>query len=198
MDVVEALEVLGLEPGCDQAEVRAAYRALIRVHHPDLAAPTDTTAATVRTARLTAAVSVLDGVLAAHGGTVPAPSPPPPPPPAAAPAPPRSSTAATEPADAAVLDEGAITIGAPPPEAYALLYEAAGRVGDVAYVDAHLGILEIIVRFEGGPSCSVVMTLQGRATHTEVFCSMESIEAAPAPSIRPVLEALVTELVTPT
>ena len=72
-----------------------------------------------------------------------------------------------------------------------------GRVGDVAYVDAQLGILEIIVRFEGGPSCSVVMTLQGRATHTKVFCSMESIEAAPAPAIRPVLEALVAELGAP-
>lgn len=192
MDVAEALEVLGLEPGCDEVQVRAAYRALIRVHHPDLAAPTDTGAATARTARLTAAVSVLDGVLAAHGGTVPAPSPPPPPPSSS-----RPRVAATEPTEAAVLDEGALAIGAPPPEAYALLYEAAGRVGDVAYVDAQLGILEIIVRFEGGPSCSVVMTLQGRATHTEVFCSMESIEAAPAPAIRPVLEALVAELGAP-
>ena len=192
MDVAEALEVLGLEPGCDEVQVRAAYRALIRVHHPDLAAPTDTGAATARTARLTAAVSVLDGVLAAHGGTVPAPSPPPPPPSSS-----RPRVAATEPTEAAVLDEGALAIGAPPPEAYALLYEAAGRVGDVAYVDAQLGILEIIVRFESGPSCSVVMTLQGRATHTEVFCSMESIEAAPAPAIRPVLEALVAELGAP-
>ena len=192
MDVAEALEVLGLEPGCDEVQVRAAYRALIRVHHPDLAAPTDTGAATARTARLTAAVSVLDGVLAAHGGTVPAPSPPPPPPSSS-----RPRVAATEPTEAAVLDEGALAIGAPPPEAYALLYEAAGRVGDVAYVDAQLGILEIIVRFESGPSCSVVMTLQGRATHTEVFCSMESIEAAPAPAIRPVLEALVAELTAP-
>lgn len=197
MDVAEALEVLGLEPGCDEVAVRAAYRALIRVHHPDLAAPTDTGAATARTARLTAAVSVLDGVLAAHGGRVPTPSPPPRPSPPAASTDPAEPGASIEPTEVAVLDEGALAIGAPPPEAYARLYEAAGRVGDVAYVDAQLGILEIIVRFEGGPSCSVVMTLQGRATHTEVFCSMESIEAAPAPAIRPVLEALVAELTAP-
>ena len=82
----------------------------------------------------------------------------------------------------------------PAAEAYALLYEAAGRVGDIAYYDRRLGILEIIVRFEGGPSCSVVMNLQGRAHHTEVFCSMESIESAPAPAIAPVIEALVAEL----
>ena len=52
-------------------------------------------------------------------------------------------------------------------------------------------IIETIVRFEGGPSCSVLTTLQGRAHGTEVFCTMESIEAGATPPIRPVVEALV-------
>ncbi len=188
MDVAEALRVLGLAPGCDRAQVRAAYRALVRIHHPDVADGAASQDAAGTTVRLTHAMAVLQRALDDHGGTVPAPP--------SSPAP-RSSTAAAPPAaapPAAVLDEGSLTIEAPPPETFAVLYEAASRVGDVAYVDRQLGILEIIVRFEGGPSCSVVLTTQGRATHTEVFCSMESIEAAPAPSIRPVLDALVDEL----
>lgn len=184
MEVAEALQVLGLAPGCDREEVRAAYRALVRVHHPDVASGPVATDAAATTARLTLAVSVLQAALDEHGGTVPAPAPPSP----------RATAAARARTEAEVLDEGSVAIGAPPPEAYVLLYEAASQVGDIAYYDRQLGILEMIVRFEGGPSCSVVMTTQGRATHTEVFCSMESIEAEPAPSIRPVLDALVDEL----
>ncbi len=33
--------------------------------------------------------------------------------------------------------------------------------------------------------------------YTEAFCTMESIEAAPTPSIQPVVEAIVEELVHP-
>ena len=79
---------------------------------------------------------------------------------------------------------------APAAEAFAVLFEAAGRIGHVAYFDRQLGILETIVRFEGGPSCSLLITLQGRASGTEAFCTLESIEAQPTPSIRPVIEAL--------
>ena len=87
-----------------------------------------------------------------------------------------------------------VAITAPPAEAYALLMEAASRIGSVGYVDRHLGILEVVVRFEGGPTCSVLCTLRGRPFHTEVGCAMESIEAAPTPPIGPVVEALVEEL----
>jgi hypothetical protein len=85
-------------------------------------------------------------------------------------------------------------VTAPAAETYAALFEAAGRIGEIAYFDRQLGIVETIVRFQGGPTCSVMMTLQGRADGTEIFCTMESIEATPAPNIRPVLDALVEEL----
>ena len=81
------------------------------------------------------------------------------------------------------VDGDSILFDVPADEAFAALFEAAGRVGHVAYFDRHLGILETVVRFEGGPSCSVLITLQGRAYGTEAFCTMESIEAAPTPPI---------------
>jgi hypothetical protein len=190
VDAAEALEVLGLRGGTDLAGVRAAYRGLVRAAHPDLVPDDDQ--AHARTARLTEAYEVVVALVGEHGTTpdataAPEPAPPPPPPPPSGP--PAEPTM-----EVSALDEGTIALALPTPEAYAVLYEAAGRVGEVAYYDRRLGILEIIVRFEGGPSCSVVMTLQGRAHHTEVFCTMESIEATPAPSIAPVIDALVHEL----
>lgn len=177
MDTREALGVLGLEPGVALDDVRTTYHRLLHTHHPDIAGP----GATAHTARLIEAYGIL---VAAHDLTEqpePERAPPPPPNPVAGP-------------EVTALDEDTIAIVAPAPEAFAHLYEAAGRVGDISYVDRNLGILEIIVRFEGGPSCSVVMTLQGRAHFTEVFCTMESIEAAPAPPIAPVIDALIEEL----
>jgi hypothetical protein len=185
VDAAEALAVLGVRGGTDLAGVRAAYRGLVRASHPDVAP--DDGQAHARTARLTEAYEVIVAFVTEHGTT---PGPEPEPEPAPAPPPPPEEP----PVEAEALDEGTIAVALPAPETYAALYEAAGRVGAIAYYDRHLGILEIIVRFEGGPSCSVVMTLQGRAHHTEVLCTMESIESAPAPSIAPVMEALVHEL----
>jgi hypothetical protein len=95
---------------------------------------------------------------------------------------------------AEALDTDAILVDAPADETFVALFEAAGRIGHVGYFDRHLGILETIVRFEGGPSCSVLITLQGRAVGTEAFLTMESIEAAPTPPIAPVVDALVAAL----
>ena len=201
MDTCEALTVLGISPGATADDVRAAYLRLIRDRHPDRAGSDPD--ATYQTARLTQAYAMVRTLLAdSDGGTVPAPSPP-------APAPGTATSSATrrtawpfdahaEPVGADLVDGDTIAIDAPADEAFALLFEAAGRVGHVAYFDRQLGILETIVRFEGGPTCSVLITLQGRALATEAFCTMESIEAAPTPPIRSVVEALVHELVDPT
>ena len=93
-------------------------------------------------------------------------------------------------------DGDTIWIEAPPDEAYQRLLDAAASIGGIGHVDRTLGLLEVIVRFEGGPSCSFLMTLQGRAHGTDVFCEMESIEASPTPSIVPVLDALIENLQT--
>ena len=197
MDTREALAVLGISPGASADDVRAAYLRLVRDHHPDVSA--DEADATYQTARLTQAYAHVRAVVAENGGTtVPAPPEP------APTAPPQRDHRGVwpfdpraEPIDAELVDSDTIAIGAPADEAFVLLFEAAGRVGHVAYFDRQLGILETMVRFEGGPTCSVLMTLQGRALATEAFCTMESIEAAPTPPIRPVVEAIVAELTHP-
>jgi len=196
MDTREALGILGISPGATVEEVRAAYLRLIRDRHPDVAGSDPT--ATREAARVTQAYAAVRAVLTAAGSaTVPEPTTPPPQ--TAPPAAKRWPFDATDdPTAAESVDGDTIAIDAPPPEAFAALFEAAGRVGHVAYFDRQLGILETVVRFEGGPTCSVLITLQGRAHHTDAFCTMESIEAAPTPPIGPVIAALVEELVNPT
>jgi hypothetical protein len=203
MDTGEALAVLGISPGATADEARSAYRRLIRTSHPDHSGGDP--AATRQTARLTQAYAVIRTVIAANGGgAVPTPPTPPAPRPPATPYA-TDATRATRfpydgqggPVQAELLEGDAIAVHAPAEETFALLFEAAGRVGHIAYFDRQLGILETVVRFEGGPTCSVLITLQGRALYTEAFCTMESIEAAPTPSIEPVVDAIVAELVHP-
>ncbi len=147
------------------------------------------------TAEITSAFAVLRTAVV-EGGTGHVPEPPtstPTPAPAPAPDPP-SRPWAVDRIDAEVEEGDTIHVAVPAPEAFALLLDAGARLGGIGYVDRQLGIIEIIVRFEGGPSCSVLITLQGRAFGTDAFCTMDSIEAAPTPELRPVVEALVEEL----
>lgn len=168
---------LGVGPDADLDDVRVAYRERIRVAHPD--AGGDPRLA----ADLGAAFELLRARLAAGeplpAGTVPS-------------APQPAEGRATGPVDTVEVacDGDTLFVTAPPHETFQLLLEAAATLGGIGHVDRHLGLLEVIVRFEGGPSCSVLFTLQGRAFGTDVFCTMESIEAASTPSIGPVMEAL--------
>jgi hypothetical protein len=190
---VWALGVLGLEPGDTADTARRRYRELLRRTHPDVSSD-PTGSATDATVELTRAHRVIASMIDHHGlGVIPHP-----------------------PAPIAVAAEGetcrhrgpvgpiehieiradgdTISLTVPPPEAFAILLEAGARLGGIGYVDRALGLLEIIVRFEGGPSCSVLITLQGRAFGTDAFLTMESIEAAPTPDPAPVVEALLDEL----
>jgi hypothetical protein len=183
MQLDEAMRVLGIGPGATSEDVRRAYRRLVRHHHPDLDQADD---ATQRTARLTEAYALVQRRLAERDDDrVGTPTPP---------TPPRREPPAQPQHLVEDVDGDSITLALPAAEAFAALFEAAGRVGHVAYFDRQLGMLETVVRFEGGPSCSVLITLQGRVNGTEAFCTMESIEAAPTPPIAPVIDALVEEL----
>jgi hypothetical protein len=158
VDVTEARSVLGVVPGDGWDVVRLAYRRRIRAAHPDVAGPGTAPVA----ARLNEAYAVLSR--AKRSGTLDTPSAAPPPPP---PPPPRVGVA--------VVGGDTLLLAAPPDEAFALLVEAGHRVGSISYVDRSCAILEVVVR-QDGESCSLVVTVQGRAHGTEAFLTLEALE----------------------
>lgn len=163
MDVVEARAVLGVSAADGWDVVRAAYRRRIRAAHPD----THGVGATPAAARLNQAYTVLSrarrsGELRTpetRPASSPAPPPPPPPPPVGV----------------AVVGSDTILLAAPPDEAFALLLDAGHQVGNVSYVDRGCAIFEVVVR-QDGETCSLVVTLQGRAHGTEAFLTLEAME----------------------
>lgn len=188
MDTREALAALGLSTNATMDDVRTAYRRLVRQHHPDVAGGEHQ-----YTARLTEAYALLRRVAGPEGRPLVDPIPPASPV-ADRPNPPAQRTPYEEAVEAELAAGDTLVVRAPFDETYVVLFEAASRIGHTAYVDRQLGIIETIVRFEGGPSCSFLITLQGRASGTEAFCTLESIEATPTPPIDIVMEALIAEL----
>jgi hypothetical protein len=208
MDVWEARAVLGVADADGWEAIRAAYRRLIRVAHPDTAGPGAATGPTA--ARLNAAYTVLSrakrsGVLdagrpaparpdATRGSAPPAPAPWP-------------SAASDRPADTAVPwapppppQVGVVVVGtdtlllaAPPDEAFARLLDGAHAVGEVTYVDRSCSIFEAVVQLDG-EACSLVVTLQGRAHGTEAFLTLESLERVASHSPEPVVYQLAAAL----
>ena len=187
MNVHKALKLLGATPESSPKLVRANYHELMRRHHPDVAnLDLGSNGSTLDPAILTEAYAVVVA---------------------------QFSVATSEPSSrgdlrqdsgpqshqpfppvAASRGGGTIFIEAPADEAYQRLLDAAACLGGIGHVDRSNELLEVIVRFEGGPSCSLLMTLQGRAYGTDVFCELESIEALPTPPLATVLDELVTLL----
>jgi DnaJ domain len=180
MEVAEARAVLGVAAGDGWAEVRAAYRRAIRAAHPD----THGRAATATAVRLNEAYAVLRR--ARQAGTLDPPRPPAaPPPPPPSPPPPQVGVA--------VAGTDTILLAVPPDEAFALLLEAAHRVGNVSYVDRSCAIFEVVVR-QDGETCSLVVTVQPREHGTEALCTLEAMERPatldPDRAVRRLLDAL--------
>lgn len=180
-----ALALLGLSPGADADDVRAAYRAAALANHPDRpAAPGD---AHERMAELNRAYDLLSrpGVLADVAASTSAPRRVPGPAhgaaagPANGPKPPAAEGHApwAEPIAVSLDEEGTLLVEASHEETFELLHEAAHQLGDVTYLDADAGLLQIIVHHEQGPWCYVTFSLQGRAAGTEVFATIEPLTA---------------------
>lgn len=179
MNPSEAARILGVAAPASRDEVRRAYRAQIRAHHPDRAGD----ASAARAAAITEAFRVLTDHLDA-GGSVPDPPPRRSPPPRAA-APPVTGAPAVH-----RTDHDALVLDAPADETFRWLLEAAHDIGEITYVDRSMPIVEVLCRFEDEPATSLVLTLQGRGLGTEVFCTVESIEARPAPPTGAVVDLL--------
>ncbi|MDD9369172.1 MAG: hypothetical protein PV358_03585, partial [Acidimicrobiales bacterium] len=146
--------------------------------------------ATPRAIQLTEAYAVLSRAKRAADPSVahparpsgPAAPPPPAPPPPGPPA-----------VGVSVEGTDTVLLAAPPDEAFALLLDAGHRVGDVSYVDRSCAIFEVVVR-QDDETCSLVVTLQGRAHGTEAFLTLEAMERAaslpPDRILRRVVDAL--------
>ena len=167
MDVVEARSVLGVTAADGWDVVRRAYRSRIRSAHPD----THGVGATPRAMRLNEAYAVLSRAKRAGAPSAPAPGRPPAGAPAEPPPPVPPAVGVT------VIGTDTILLAAPPDEAFALLLDAGHRVGSVSYVDRSCAIFEVVVR-QDGETCSLVVTLQGRAHGTEAFLTLEAMERA--------------------
>jgi hypothetical protein len=94
-----------------------------------------------------------------------------------------------------VVEGDTVMADLPAGDLFALLVEAAEHLGSIAYVDARIGLLEVIVEVPGYGACSVVWTLQGRATGvTEAWCTVEPLGGGPPPSTEVVTELLADAL----
>ena len=177
MTEAEARHILGVGPAAPPTTVRAAYLALVRANHPDVAA--DPIAAGPITAAITEAYRVLRAL----------PSPTPTPRPS-----PHVTVPVRRPHGVEVISPEAIWIDQPPPVAFPAVTEAADALGEVSYVDRSVGLVQVAVRPDGGPTCWLTIGLHRRPGGTVAVCTLESIEADPTPPAGPIIDAFASFL----
>jgi hypothetical protein len=183
VDLAEAWTHLGIDPTDDPEAVRAAYLARLRVVHPDKVPAAQSATANDATIALLAAYRVAVRHLDA-----------PDPPTSDAPAEPGSPTRPFVPV--ALLEDDTISVALPPDATYGLVVEAAHHLGEVTHIEPSSGLLQVMLEFVEAPPCSLLVSLQGRATGvTEVFCTVESLASAPPPPVEAVARLLLDEMV---
>lgn len=179
MDVREARTILGVSGDDGWDVIRASYRRLIRVAHPDVA----TAPSSHRAAVLNEAYAVLGR---ARRDRPPRAVTTPPASPAPAPASPPTTGARAR-------GDDTLLLAAPPDEAFGELFDAAHHIGAISYVDRSCAIFEVIVHLDG-EACSLVVTLQRCGHGTEALLSVESLSRvashSPEPMVRALLDAV--------
>jgi hypothetical protein len=181
----EAARILGVGRSATPDEVRVAYRSQMRTHHPDRAGA----ASAGRAASIVEAYRVLSEAGRAEPSEPPTATARPT---SHGPVPPRAAGdgSAFGAPPVGRVDADTLTLGAPADESFRWLLDAAHDVGEITYVDRSMPIMEVLCRFEGEPATSLLLTLQGRGERTDVFCTVESIEARPAPPTSAVVDLL--------
>ncbi len=171
MTLDEALAVLGSDRATDVATIRDRYRTLLRRHHPDVAGAAGAT----RTAALTQAWSVIERTAPwPQPSTLQTPRP----------------VAPRTPAPRATERPDVIGLPAPTLDVFNRLAEAADSIGHLSYIDRQNGILETVLRPDGWPSCSLLVTIRQQGPDTLAECALESLEQRPAPPIAEVVALL--------
>lgn len=174
MERDEARRLLGLDESASATQRRAAYRRLLREHHPDRHGGSDAAGATTRA--LIAAYETLEGVEVAEAARARVDREP-------------AETTSGAPDAVAIVGDDTISLHCPADEAFVRLVEVGHVVGDLTYVDRLTGMLEILVRTPDGHALSLVTSLQGRANGcTEVFVTLEPV-GVPDIDVPPVAEA---------
>lgn len=187
MDLDEAWAALEVESSADEAQVRAAYRRLVRSTHPDLSGDTD---ATMRTIELTRAYAIVRAAQRRNSGgmeigKVPA---------RAAPAAGRWATPSSS-VRVTKIAEDTIGISAPPPEAFRILIDTMASLGEVTYADRGCGLVEVVIEFAAHGACQVVLALRDdAAAPTELSLTVESYHLHPPPRIGEVTRIIVDAL----
>jgi len=189
-----ARHLLGVTAADGWEEVRAAYRARIRLAHPDVAGD----AGALRSVELNAAYRTLsqarrEGRLHEVPETAPVPQP------YRAPTGrgplatrPEWSPVPGPPPDVRLLGNDTLVLSSTPDETFRRLVEATHELGEISYVDRSSAIFEAVLRLDDGTHASFVVSLQWRAHDAtcEAFCTLEALERAEALDVSGVLHQL--------
>ena len=174
VELDDARRILGVEVGADERTLREAHRREIRQAHPD-AGGSAAAAAAVNEAW--ALLRGLDPSAVSTPAPVRSPSPTPP-----------STTARPDDVDSYYR------VDADPAQLLARLAEAGHEVGEVVFVDPHVGILEIVVG--DAPAVGQLAVTVGATSDegTEVSFTLEPLGITPAPAIGPIVDALMAAI----
>lgn len=164
-------------------EVRTAFRSQLRLAHPDIV-PHDARAGRA-TGLLVEAYATLRN--ASPEPDVEAPTM-------------LSDQTERRPGDAVgvVNDGDSLYVAGPSDEVYRRLVEVAHGIGEITYLDPDARLLDTIVTSDEGIACSLLASLQGRATGTEIFFTLEPLGGETGPAVEPIVEAISALLVDPT
>jgi hypothetical protein len=169
VDVNEARLILGVTGTADEVTIREAHRREIRRVHPDAGG----SEAAAR--RVNAAWDLLQGIDAAVVPVAPA------------------SRAASVPSAPPDVDQYYL-VDVAADELLTRLAEAGHEVGEVVFVDPHVGILEIVVGDAPSVGQLAVTVGEQSAEGTEISFTLEPLGITPAPPIGPVVDALMAAI----
>jgi hypothetical protein len=166
-----ARALLGVALDADWETVRRRYRERIRVVHPDVSGGSAEEAAALNVAFATLVRARREPAAPPVGES------------------PLMSSRAIA-VDVALVGNDTLMIDAPPDETFRRVLAGLDLIGEISYIDRSAPIAEAIVVLDDGTSHSLVVTFQGRGLATEVFATLEALEAVASSSPEQVLHTL--------